>query len=440
MFKSNKNDTVLIAYPHPNQVAHSWTHSLIQMYDFDSGHKKRIGRGGWLCGYADSGRIVSARNKLVKDFLNTDADWLFWIDTDMGFESDSLERLIEVADPEVRPIVGGLCFGQKVVAQDGLGGQKRKSYPTILKLVEENGFYSTAPATIYPVNQLIECDATGAAFVLVHRSVFQAFENNDWYEEIFYKNNISKFGEDISFCVRAKELGFNTFVHTGVKTNHLKEQWISETEYWQDLQSLDFDIEVTVLTACVSAKDFLHAGYLAKSLKRTTGNAKLTIAINKIDIVNQFWIDGIKSKFKELDIIEVNCQHFPEMINNAILQLNTEWIVVTKPSIKFEHGWLDNALTVASFNKHAFIGFNDNSEPCLENIFSPVVLVNKTFVNDQFYDTRFKHFWQDALVLKMKKTSLWSMALNAQVKNTEKLPEVSEEIISHDYSLLKELL
>lgn len=43
--------------------------------------------------------IVTARNRIVRVFLeNTDAEWLWMVDSDMTFEMDTLDRLLEVAD------------------------------------------------------------------------------------------------------------------------------------------------------------------------------------------------------------------------------------------------------------------------------------------------------------------------------------------------------
>src|SRR5262245_50379759 len=110
MFKSTKEDTVVLSYPHNNEVTNSFSQSLIQLISYDTDHKGRIKNGGWNAVYSDSGGLIQARNTLVKDFIEKQiGDWLFWIDTDMGFLPDALEELIEYADPVERPIVGGLC-------------------------------------------------------------------------------------------------------------------------------------------------------------------------------------------------------------------------------------------------------------------------------------------------------------------------------------------
>ena len=59
--------------------------------------------------------LVDSRNTVVAAFLDgTDDDWFWWLDDDMGFAPDTLDRLRLAADPVERPIVGALCFYQYI--------------------------------------------------------------------------------------------------------------------------------------------------------------------------------------------------------------------------------------------------------------------------------------------------------------------------------------
>ena len=59
------------------------------------------------------------------------ADWLFWVDTDMGFAADTVDRLLDAADPAERPMVGGLAFTQREDSTDGMGGWRCLAAPTV---------------------------------------------------------------------------------------------------------------------------------------------------------------------------------------------------------------------------------------------------------------------------------------------------------------------
>lgn len=227
---------VTVAYIHPDEVTASWHQSLMGLIGFDMANEARVLRGGWIAERcASSAGIPEARNTVVEAFLaERDAEWLFWIDTDMGFAPDTVEQLIAVADPEKRPIIGGLCFAVKPVADDGMGGWRMGVVPTIYDWtdVPETGGKGFVSRSIYQPDAVVQCAGTGSACILVHRSVFEriaADGRGAWYGRV--PNNGSLIGEDLSFCLRAGSLGIPVYVHTGVRTTHFKPGWIGEADF-----------------------------------------------------------------------------------------------------------------------------------------------------------------------------------------------------------------
>lgn len=145
----------------------------------------------------------------------------------MGFSADSLDRLLKVADPIERPVVGALCFVAKETESDGMGGMIVKPLPTIFTWNGE-GFYFEQN---YQNDQLVNVDATGSAFILIHRTVFEKVHEKygeNWYSHVTLPPNNNSLGEDISFCLKLKELSIPIFVDTGIKTTHLKNIWLDE--------------------------------------------------------------------------------------------------------------------------------------------------------------------------------------------------------------------
>ncbi len=98
------SDRVSVAYVHSEQVAYSWFRSITGLITYDRANKRHVVGNPFVDIMFASGGISDARNKAVREFLTTDSDWLFWIDTDMGFEPDIVDRLLDVADPVERPI------------------------------------------------------------------------------------------------------------------------------------------------------------------------------------------------------------------------------------------------------------------------------------------------------------------------------------------------
>ncbi len=124
---------VAVAYVHSDQVHYSWHHSFIQLLDHDLANQARIWSGGHVSLRCGTDGLAQARNTAIRDFLaDSTATWLWWVDTDMGFAPDTVDRLVEAADPAERPIMGALCFANREVDNDGMGGRRALAAPVIL--------------------------------------------------------------------------------------------------------------------------------------------------------------------------------------------------------------------------------------------------------------------------------------------------------------------
>lgn len=186
-----------------------------------------------------SDQLVQARNDSVKFFLDhyPETEWALFIDADMGFPADTIERLVAAADPVRRPVVGGLCFALKRGGPEDPATQavRYKTEPTVYTfhdLEDDAGFLAMKD---YPRDQLVQVAATGMALVLVHRSVLEEIQSehgDSWFDRIPNPKKATLFGEDMSFCVRVAGCGVPIFVDTSVKTSHDKEGvFLTEERY-----------------------------------------------------------------------------------------------------------------------------------------------------------------------------------------------------------------
>lgn len=231
-----EGDKAVLAYVVSNEVAHSWHRSMLGLAFFDAtAHGRLKEPGGFLAIKYGTGGLIEARNQACREFLEDypDAQWLFWLDTDMGFGPDTLELLLGAADPVERPIVGGLCFAQRDDEPDGMGGWRTQPTPTIydwITLDDQSGY---AVRWDYPKDTVTRCHATGSACVLIHRSVLERVGEKfgTWYNRVPNPSTRQLFSEDLSFCVRAGALDIPIFVDTRVKTSHFKHQWVAEEDY-----------------------------------------------------------------------------------------------------------------------------------------------------------------------------------------------------------------
>lgn len=222
---------VVIGYIHPGQVSGKFCSSLMDTIQYDLQNRCHIygQNGGGTIELQSGPRIAEARSQVVEGFLTQFpyATWLLMIDSDMEWTYEDFDKLMQVANDE-HPIVGGLCVA---------GGDQRQ-FATVYRLNpgEQGPECMPIPFEEIPEDQLVKCDATGAAFLLVHRKVLIAMlrpwpegfgttadgshNPHPWFVEGLAAGK--QWGEDIAFCMRANALGFPLHVHTGIHIGHVK--------------------------------------------------------------------------------------------------------------------------------------------------------------------------------------------------------------------------
>lgn len=208
--------TVCVAWLDPGQVATEFAQSLADL---------ATARGDVITGRINvrsGGGITRGRNRAVHQFLEgcTD-DWLLFIDSDMAFTPEAFNLVAHHAHERKAPVVGGLCFGQ-----DGyFAGPFPMMVPTLFTLKPDGGYGAMLD---YPDSAMVEVDATGCAFLLIHRSVLvevrkrQQLGRWSWFAEYPQLSIDAWVSEDVTFCERIKAAGFPIFVHTGAKIGHVK--------------------------------------------------------------------------------------------------------------------------------------------------------------------------------------------------------------------------
>lgn len=232
---------VSVGFLHPGHYAACFAESLKGVLFADATGPQRIvshphGQMGKQVG---SGAIVSGRNHLARLMCDESAaEWLFMVDSDMGFAADTVERLLAVADPIERPMVGALCFAHKTDGKASFYGQRFRACPTLYTFYEDDERVGFVPMLDYPDGQLVEVAATGGACVLIHRSLLERVRErygDVWFDAITHPKG-AVFSEDLSFCVRVAGVGSPIWVDTRVKTTHDKGGVFLDEEFYRGQQ------------------------------------------------------------------------------------------------------------------------------------------------------------------------------------------------------------
>lgn len=147
--------------------------------------------------------LVTARNGLVRDALNTDSEYFFFLDDDIIGPDNGLITLMSLK----LPIAGGLYWSKKKKEERGLSAWMKNPSGG-------HGYLAISPEQ---KARHIQVDVTGLGFALFHRSIFERLSEPyfDWppdgpsedfwlYEKIWRELQIKPV---IDMEVRCKHIG-----------------------------------------------------------------------------------------------------------------------------------------------------------------------------------------------------------------------------------------
>lgn len=194
---------ILIAVPCADQVSAGFVQSLV-MLKTDGETTVRLMPGSL---------IYENRNRLASLAIQMDAELVLWLDSDMVFEPDLPEKLYaDIADGH--DIVTGLYFGRRY-----------PYFPVIYKKAGfEDGVAVCEGYDAYPTDGLFEVAGCGFGAVLMKTEVLRTLEEryDNWFAPFI------GFGEDLSFCIRARECGYTIVCDPSVKPGHIGNVTVTE--------------------------------------------------------------------------------------------------------------------------------------------------------------------------------------------------------------------
>ena len=167
----------------------------------------------------ESSLIYDARNRLARKAVEEGFDRVLWLDSDMVFDPDFMERLSKRLDEGCEFVCGLYVTRRNPIAPviyKACGSYEKDGHP--------NPFAEIY--TDYPKDSLFEISACGFGGVMMTTALIQKLI--DEFGSPF--SPILGFGEDLSFCCKAVKLGTKLWCDSSVKMSHVGYKNYSESD------------------------------------------------------------------------------------------------------------------------------------------------------------------------------------------------------------------
>ena len=148
--------------------------------------------------------IYNSRNHLATMAVKLECDYVLWLDSDMVFPSDVLQKLF--ADREKGDIITGIYYRRVEPYQ-----------PVVFSKLEIDGLECKWENQDDIPDDLFEVEGCGFGCVLTPTNVF--IDSMNKYGNMFAP--IGGVGEDLSFCWRARQCGYKIVADPSVQLGHV---------------------------------------------------------------------------------------------------------------------------------------------------------------------------------------------------------------------------
>ena len=172
--------------------------------------------------FSCSSLVYDSRNKLAKQAIDEGFDRILWLDSDMEFDPHFMQILSQDLDDGLE-MVGGIYFKRRAPLSPVVYKQVGLYHSEIVK--------KEVPVAMtyddYPKDDIFECEGVGFGGVMVTTDLMKRVQAE--YGLPF--SPILGFGEDLSFCMRVRELGGHIYCDSRAKMGHVGLGIITEELY-----------------------------------------------------------------------------------------------------------------------------------------------------------------------------------------------------------------
>ena len=186
----------MIAIPCMDMVQTEFVRSLVSM--------RYVGEVQFI--FTECSLIYQARTALCRMAMEAGADYVLWLDSDVVFQPDLMERMMD--DIQGKDMVSAIYHARKPPFR-----------PVIWKTIRTGLLPENAQVEQYddyPEDGLFEIEGCGFGAVLMKTGVIR--DVAETFHQTF--GPIPGLGEDLSFCVRARNCGYKIWCDPSLQIGH----------------------------------------------------------------------------------------------------------------------------------------------------------------------------------------------------------------------------
>ena len=197
---------ILIAVPSMDDVSARFAQSLAML--------RKV--GNCAVTFQIGSLVYMSRNELAKRAMESGADYVLWLDSDMIFEPDTLEKLMADMSKDV-DIVSGVYYRRMPPFTPVM-------YSKLEVGEDTNPIWEDMKSV---PDKMFEAAAIGFGCVLMRTSVLMSV----FARHLCLFDPLRGMGEDLSFCYRARQCGFKIMVDPTVQCGHVSKTVVDQNFY-----------------------------------------------------------------------------------------------------------------------------------------------------------------------------------------------------------------
>lgn len=189
---------VFIAIPSMDTLSARFAQCLVNLVNYKRDFDVEVG-------FHIGSLVYDSRNKLAERAINSDCDYILWLDSDMTFIPDTLDIMVKELEDNNYEILAGMYY------------RRRPPFtPTLFKELRIMPTGTVAREFDEIPEEIFEVAGCGFGCVLMKRNVLW----NVLCQHGYMFSPIDNVGEDLSFCWRARMCGHKIYCDPTIALGH----------------------------------------------------------------------------------------------------------------------------------------------------------------------------------------------------------------------------